>query len=196
MDHLHFSPRLRRKRRRQRMFLVLWLTTIIAAAGGVPGTQMGFDVLAKLAGGNGDSHVAGGIETTESAQSALRFREKVFAKRPKPTPSAAPSVASVTEETPSTIPVVPVAPAGSISGIIQAAAAEYGVDPGYLLSIASCESGLNPNAYNPAGYYGLFQFAEATWAGNGYGSIWDPVAQSRTAARMIAGGGAGAWGCA
>ncbi|MEA2447956.1 MAG: resuscitation-promoting factor RpfB, partial [Actinomycetota bacterium] len=85
---------------------------------------------------------------------------------------------------------------GSITAIIQDAAEEFGADPGYLISIASCESGLNPRAYNPAGYYGLFQFAPATWASNGYGSIWDPVAQARTAARMIAGGQASAWGCA
>jgi hypothetical protein len=46
---------------------------------------------------------------------------------------------------------------------------------------------------NPAGYYGLFQFSTGTWAGNGYGSIYDPVAQARTAARMIAAGGASRW---
>jgi resuscitation-promoting factor RpfB len=34
--------------------------------------------------------------------------------------------------------------------------------------LAKCESGLNPNAYNPAGpYYGLYQFDVGTWQANG-----------------------------
>jgi uncharacterized protein YabE (DUF348 family) len=34
--------------------------------------------------------------------------------------------------------------------------------------LAKCESGLNPNAYNPAGpYYGLYQFDVGTWQSNG-----------------------------
>lgn len=34
--------------------------------------------------------------------------------------------------------------------------------------LARCESGLNPNAYNPAGpYYGLYQFNVGTWQSNG-----------------------------
>ncbi|MBD0293049.1 MAG: transglycosylase family protein [Jiangellaceae bacterium] len=87
----------------------------------------------------------------------------------------------------------PAAPAGSITEIIYAAAAEYGLSGSYLLSVAACESGLNPSAVNPAGYHGLFQFSTGTWASQGYGSIYDPIAQARTAARMLAAGGAGAW---
>ncbi|MFL6130455.1 MAG: ubiquitin-like domain-containing protein, partial [Mycobacteriales bacterium] len=34
--------------------------------------------------------------------------------------------------------------------------------------LAKCESGLNPDAYNPAGpYYGLYQFDQGTWTANG-----------------------------
>jgi hypothetical protein len=34
--------------------------------------------------------------------------------------------------------------------------------------LAKCESGLNPNAVNPAGpYYGLYQFDQGTWTSNG-----------------------------
>jgi resuscitation-promoting factor RpfB len=34
--------------------------------------------------------------------------------------------------------------------------------------LAQCESGLNPNAYNPAGpYYGLYQFDQGTWTSSG-----------------------------
>ena len=34
-------------------------------------------------------------------------------------------------------------------------------------ALASCESGGNPKAVNPAGYYGLYQFNVATWHGVG-----------------------------
>jgi hypothetical protein len=30
-------------------------------------------------------------------------------------------------------------------------------------ALANCESGGNPNAVNPAGYYGLYQFDVGTW---------------------------------
>lgn len=45
------------------------------------------------------------------------------------------------------------------------AAARWGVDYNWLLRVAMCESGLNPNAYNPSGASGLFQFMPGTyWA--------------------------------
>jgi hypothetical protein len=195
MDGLHFSTRHRRRRRRQRLALVVWISAVLAAAGGLPGPNVGLDALARLTGLGKGVH---GIETSESAASASRFRREVFAERPDPTPTPSPtgSTATVAVAGAPIVAAPPPAPAGSIAAIIQEAALEYGADPAYLLSIASCESGLNPNAYNPAGYYGLFQFHPGTWASNGYGSIWDPVAQARTAARMIAGGQASAWGCA
>src|SRR3712207_8586290 len=34
-------------------------------------------------------------------------------------------------------------------------------------ALAKCESGGNPRAVNPAGYYGLYQFSLSTWAGVG-----------------------------
>jgi soluble lytic murein transglycosylase-like protein len=103
----------------------------------------------------------------------MRFRREAFATRPRPTPSAEPET--------------------SVSDIIYAAAAEFGIDGAYLLAVAHCESTLNHGAYNPAGYHGLFQFDYTTWAAYGYGSIYDPVAQARTAARLLAAGQASRW---
>ncbi|MGH2819414.1 MAG: transglycosylase family protein, partial [Actinomycetota bacterium] len=80
-----------------------------------------------------------------------------------------------------------------VTEIIDAAAAEFGIDGGYLLSVAECESGLDPGAVNPAGYHGLFQFDETTWEAYGHGSIYDPVAQARTAAELLAAGEASRW---
>jgi Transglycosylase-like domain len=81
----------------------------------------------------------------------------------------------------------------SITETIYAAAAEFGLDGDYLLSVAACESDLDPGAVNEVGYYGLFQFDQPTWRAYGYGSIWDPIAQSRTAARLLAAGEADRW---
>jgi soluble lytic murein transglycosylase-like protein len=86
-----------------------------------------------------------------------------------------------------------VPPAGSLAAIVYDAAAEFGLDGSYLLSVATCESGLNTQAYNAAGYHGLFQFDQATWSAYGYGSIYDATAQSRTAARLIAAGQSSRW---
>lgn len=134
-----------------------------------------------------------GLESSESIRGMVRFRRRVFdvrpaPERPEPEVAAAPeSTAAAPEET-----AAP-APTGSITEIIYAAAADYGLDGDYLVSVAACESGLDPGAVNSAGYYGLFQFDEQTWAAYGSGSIFDPAAQARAAASLIAGGEASRW---
>lgn len=182
MDRLHFSARVRRRARRRR-----WLRrarvagaigTMAAIALGMPGSDASLDLIEQL-GGAGDFSET---ETSESAAAMLRFRRRTFETRPSPAPS------------PSESETAPVASAGSsITEIVYDAAGEFGLSGDYLLSVAGCESGLNPNAYNGAGYYGLFQFDQQTWAAYGYGSIYDPVAQARTAARLLAAGQSDRW---
>ncbi len=90
------------------------------------------------------------------------------------------------------------APAGTdIVSIIYAAAAAYGQSGDDMLRVATCESGLNPYAYNPAGWYGLFQFVPGTFAGTPYGAydIYDPVANANAAAWMWSVGRRGEWTC-
>jgi hypothetical protein len=41
----------------------------------------------------------------------------------------------------------------------------FGADADQAIRVAECESGLNPNAYNPSGAMGLFQIMPGTWAG-------------------------------
>ncbi len=85
----------------------------------------------------------------------------------------------------------------SVAGIIMSAAARWGVSGSWMVSIARCESGLNPHAYNPRGpYYGLFQFLMSTFTHNGGTSIWDPADQANIAAKMLAHGQAHQWACA
>ena len=81
----------------------------------------------------------------------------------------------------------------SIETIITAAAERHGLDGDYLVSVAACESGLDPDAYNSAGYHGLFQYDESTWDAYGEGSIWDPAAQAETTAMLIADGQSSRW---
>lgn len=181
MDRLKFGARARRKAQLKRLAPWMWVATIVMTAAGVPGTNVGTDVLRRLGGPRSDLR---GIETSESAAGLMKFRSASFEARPAPTPTPEPE--------PAVEPVV-AAPAGSITAIIYDAAAEFGISGAYLLAVASCESGLNPSAVNPAGFHGLFQFGTGTWATEGYGSIYDPVAQARTAARMLAAGQASRW---
>lgn len=71
------------------------------------------------------------------------------------------------------------------------------------LSVVQCESGMNPNAYNPNGYYGLFQlskyFHERTANSMGYSwsQIFDPYVNARVARVVFnQAGGWGPWACA
>ncbi|MGH2786296.1 MAG: transglycosylase family protein [Actinomycetota bacterium] len=187
MDRLNFGARARRRARIKR--LARWATyaSIAAVLLGVPGSLVAVRTLNSLTGSTpGSVTTAGGIETPESTASALRFKRHLFKIRPTPTPSTPPQPdrAAAPE---------PPASGGSVTEIVSAAAAEYGLDADYLLSVASCESGLDPSAVNPAGYHGLFQFDEQTWAAYGYGSIYDPVAQARTAAELLAAGHHSRW---
>jgi hypothetical protein len=156
---------------------------------GLPGPDVGFNLLTGLVGGSEGAELSSAsIETTQSAENLMRFRREVFDARPIPKPSPAEDEAEIAEETGET-PTY----GGSITEIIYAAAAEYGIDGGYMVSIATCESGLNPGAYNAAGYHGLFQYDQTTWAAYGYGSIYDPVAQARTTAELLAAGQSSRW---
>lgn len=190
MDRLSFGARARRRARFKRLKPWIWLASIAMMAMGVPGANLGADALQRL--GGYDRSELRGIETSESAAGLMKFRGGTFQTRPAATPEPTPTPTPAPAAEPVTA-AAPAAPAGSITEIIYAAAAEYGIDGGYLLSVASCESGLNPSAVNPAGYHGLFQFGTGTWATEGYGSIYDPVAQARTAARMLAAGMASRW---
>lgn len=193
MHNLYFGRRARRRERLKRLVVPAWLLSVAALALGVPGAEGGLDLLSRL----DDRATAvvhaitnppsrdqiGSVDNTEAT---LRFRRATFNSRPLPEPSPSPTAPGPT------VPPAP-APEGSITEIIYAAAAEFGIDGGYLLGVAQCESALNPQAHNPAGYHGLFQYDSGTWAAYGYGSIYDPVAQARTTSRLLAMGQSSRW---
>ena len=65
----------------------------------------------------------------------------------------------------------------------------YGWDCEWALAVIQCESGGNPNAYNPGGpYIGLFQI----WGGHGP-NLYDPAVNIAAAYSLYLSGGAGHW---
>lgn len=65
-------------------------------------------------------------------------------------------------------------------------------------ALARCESGGNPRAVNPAGYYGLYQFNPSTWrsvGGSGMPHKASASEQLYRAKLLYKKAGAGQWGC-
>ena len=63
-------------------------------------------------------------------------------------------------------------------------------------ALARCESGGNPKAVNPAGYYGLYQFSLSTWrsvGGSGLPTAASPSEQTYRAQLLYKRSGAGQW---
>jgi hypothetical protein len=80
------------------------------------------------------------------------------------------------------------ASAGSPTNI-EALVCSYPWDCSWALSVMYCESGGNPNAYNPAGpYIGLFQILSSD------SSLFDPVTNVAAAYQKYISQGPGAWG--
>jgi hypothetical protein len=135
--------------------------------------------------------------------------DAVNAATPPPAPAApAPAAPAPAKPAPKQVPRAPRVAAppvvagppadpNSVIGIIEAAAARWGVSGSWMVKIARCESGLRTNAYNPSGpYIGLFQFLRSTFSHNGGTDIYSAADQSNIAAKMLAHGQAHQWSCA
>jgi soluble lytic murein transglycosylase-like protein len=189
-----FGPRPTRRQRLKRRLGATVLATAASLLLGIPAGMGSLSALGSLTGAASPAEAkpAKGVEASESHSSIVRFRREVFKGREKPV-KPKPTPESSSGEVQTGVEATPAGPSGSVEEIVASAATEFGLDPNYLIGLASCESGLDPNAYNEAGYHGLFQFDEQTWGAYGYGSIWDPSAQARTTARLIAAGEASRW---
>ncbi len=84
-----------------------------------------------------------------------------------------------------------------IIGFIYAAADRYEQSRSAMLRVAECESNLNPNAVNPVGSYGLFQFVRSTWDTTPYAQydIFDAWANANAAGWMWSVGRRNEWVC-
>jgi hypothetical protein len=128
LDRLYFGMRARRRARRARIkraIVVLW---IIAVGAGVPGASAVFDWTTKAIGGPLQGSQAPGVAAAGALPKKIDDGDST---RPLATPD----------------PIQTTAAAGSSTvQLIYDAAAEFGVSGSYLVSIAECESGLNPSA--------------------------------------------------
>ena len=187
MDRLQFGTtarnRARRKKRIRRLSIVAWVLSTAALAGG-PIYGLNQAKVIDLGGRLPDPAPSASAASTAIAIDSGRHLVDEKANRVEKSKK-------ITKKRRSSEPAGDYS--GSITDIIHAAAAEFGVDGDYLVSIAECESGLDPRAYNSAGYHGLFQYDESTWAAYGEGDIWDPVAQAKATAKLIADGQSSRW---
>jgi hypothetical protein len=89
----------------------------------------------------------------------------------------------------------------TVRQMIRSLAIRYRLDPSTAISIAECESHLNPKAYSPP-YGGVYQHDMNRWPKRAatYGhegeSVFDAYANVDVALRMARASGWGAWGCA
>jgi uncharacterized protein YraI len=81
--------------------------------------------------------------------------------------------------------------------IIEKAADTYGQPREDMLRVARCESALDPNAVNPSGSYGLFQFVRSTWETTPFADkdIFDPRHNANAAGWMWQQGRRSEWVC-
>lgn len=117
---------------------------------------------------------------------------------PAPTETPAPTPPPVSTATP--VPQSPQGTGGDARAAISAASARWHVSYGWLLRVASCESGLNPYAQNPSGASGLFQFMPSTYYAYAArigetGSIWNAYSNANVAGYMFSIGQSYQWTC-
>lgn len=101
---------------------------------------------------------------TKTAEQAPATTEAATTEAPKAAVQQTSYKAPV-QKTQQTQPVQQAQPAAQTQS--SAAPASNSSMDAHLKVIAQRESGGNPSAVNPAGYYGLFQFSPATWAAVG-----------------------------
>jgi hypothetical protein len=74
----------------------------------------------------------------------------------------------------------------SIMATIASASAQWGLDPGFVTSVARAESNLNPNAVSAAGAKGIMQLMDATAAMLGVSNPFDPVQNINAGVKYLA----------
>jgi uncharacterized protein YabE (DUF348 family) len=110
--------------------------------------------------------------------------------RPAPEPVAAKATSSSSSSSSSSSKSSSSSSSGSSSSGSSASLS------GVWAKLAACESGGNPKAVNPAGYYGLYQFTVGTWqslGGSGLPTDASAATQTALAQKLQARSGWGQW---
>lgn len=141
-------------------------------------------------------------------QSLSTHARPTFIPEITPVKAQAEQVEKLPERTTSPVTLVAIdrPPVTDVQGLIRYWASYYGVDVNWLLRVARCESGFNPNASNK-GYTaggghpsGVFQFLPNTFArysgrAGFSGDVWNASDNIRAAAYAFSVGGSGEWAC-
>ncbi|MGN6102998.1 MAG: transglycosylase SLT domain-containing protein [Devosia sp.] len=102
--------------------------------------------------------------------------------RPIPAAAAVPQLRLTSQ----VVPAQGVVPGRGLGSLFAADEQAYGLPQGYLGRTAGIESNGNPNASNPSGATGLFQFMPSTARQYGLANPNDPVASANAAAALAA----------